>query len=180
MSVVLENAQRIDGWMFNDELLWLARQARVSQLIVEAGSYKGRSTMVLADNCPGLVISVDPYLGEYKYDDGRIMTNFGDTTLAEFSRNMQHHLKSGKVMQVRSQFVDFQFAVKPDFIFLDGDHRYETVKDDITHAKNMLAKGGVLAGHDYTHVDWPGVKKAVDECIGEVNVVHSIWWVKYD
>lgn len=178
MNPVLSNAQKITGWMFNDELLWLAKQAQKSQMIVEAGSNIGRSTMVLADNCPGIVISVDPYSGPYYYDNGRLMTHFDDNTLKQFNSNLKHHLESHKVTQFRVPFTKFNHALRPDFIFLDGDHRYETVKADIHHAKKIIAQNGTLAGHDYTHKDWPGVKKAVDECIGKVNLVNSIWWVR--
>lgn len=45
-----------------------------------------------------------------------------------------------------------------DFAFIDADHSYEGVTEDIKCWYPKIKKGGVLAGHDY---DWPSVKSAV-------------------
>jgi predicted O-methyltransferase YrrM len=47
-----------------------------------------------------------------------------------------------------------------DFIYIDGDHSYKSVKQDISLWIGKLKKNGIMAGHDY---NWPGVKQAVDE-----------------
>jgi hypothetical protein len=71
---------------------------------------------------------------------------------------------------------EFYINKKADLIFLDGDHRYEAVKEDILISMCFLKMpGGILAGHDYGRKDWPGVKKAVDEMFGVVEVVDTIW-----
>jgi len=54
-----------------------------------------------------------------------------------------------------------------DFVFIDADHRYEAVRDDIRAWWPKLRSGGALCGHDYAiHRDgdgiW-GVQRAVDE-----------------
>jgi hypothetical protein len=179
MRTNIKNAQKINGWMSDTELTWLAERATASIIICEAGCYKGRSTMVLADNCPGVVMAVDPYSGDYLSNNGESLGHFGNNILDQFNENLKHHLESHKVIHVRCNFRDFVFTLKPDFIFLDGDHRYQTVKADICHAKSMILKGGILSGHDYNHPDWPGVKKAVDECFGEskIQLVDTIWWL---
>ena len=65
-----------------------------------------------------------------------------------------------------------------DFVFLDGDHWYEGVKNDIEVWRPKVRTGGILAGHDYSG-HFKGVQKAVDEMIGESVTVEggSIWWV---
>ena len=35
-----------------------------------------------------------------------------------------------------------------DVIYIDGDHRYEQVRRDLTHAQSCLAPGGVICGDD--------------------------------
>jgi hypothetical protein len=52
-----------------------------------------------------------------------------------------------------------------DFVFIDADHRYESVKSDIIDWLPKVKQGGFVTGHDY---DMPDVKKAVDELLGEV------------
>lgn len=50
-----------------------------------------------------------------------------------------------------------------DVVYIDGAHNYEAVKSDIIAWYDKIPSGGVLAGHDYNPVGWPGVVKAVDE-----------------
>ena len=47
-----------------------------------------------------------------------------------------------------------------DFIYIDGNHQYEYVKNDIILSQKIVKEGGIIAGHDY---DNKGVIKAVDE-----------------
>ena len=55
-----------------------------------------------------------------------------------------------------------------DFVFIDANHSYEFVKDDIKHWYPKVKKGGILAGHDYIPA-WPGVIQAVNEFISKNN-----------
>lgn len=52
-----------------------------------------------------------------------------------------------------------------DFVFIDADHRYESVNEDIAHWAPKVRKGGWVGGHDYNE-KWPGVVRAVDEAYG--------------
>jgi len=54
---------------------------------------------------------------------------------------------------------------KLDFVYIDGNHNYEYVKDDIKNYWPKLRKGGILCGHDYQDPRHPGVTKAVHEFI---------------
>lgn len=50
-----------------------------------------------------------------------------------------------------------------DFVFLDADHSYEGIRQDITLWWPLVAPGGLLCGHDYNHPQIGEVKRAVDE-----------------
>lgn len=52
-----------------------------------------------------------------------------------------------------------------DGVYIDANHKYEHVKQDITLWLPKVRKGGVLAGHDYWSLVDPEVKTAVDECL---------------
>ena len=49
-----------------------------------------------------------------------------------------------------------------DLVFIDADHQYEAVQDDIEAWLPLIKKGGFITGHDYGHKNFPGVKKSVD------------------
>ncbi len=36
-----------------------------------------------------------------------------------------------------------------DFVFIDGDHRFEAVTNDIAQWSKKVRKGGIVSGHDY-------------------------------
>ena len=49
-----------------------------------------------------------------------------------------------------------------DFVFIDADHSYECVKNDIARWMPKVKKGGVISGDDYVR-QHPGVIQAVNE-----------------
>ena len=80
---------------------------------------------------------------------------------------------------------------KLDIVFIDADHSYEAVKEDIQLWYPKIRKGGIICGHDYMEgpYDRDGifcdVKKAVDEAFPKVNLEDDVledgkikvWWV---
>ena len=57
-----------------------------------------------------------------------------------------------------------------DFIWLDADHHYESVIQELINWFPKLKKGGIIGGHDYADI---GVDKAVKEYFGENFIVHQ-------
>jgi hypothetical protein len=61
-----------------------------------------------------------------------------------------------------------------DFVYIDANHRYEDVRDDIREWSKKVKRGGIVAGHDYVEKigkDYPyGVVKAVNELNEEVTI----------
>jgi hypothetical protein len=49
-----------------------------------------------------------------------------------------------------------------DFVYVDGRHDYEHVKQDIEDYSQKLVRGGMLCGHDFC-IDYPDVIAAVTE-----------------
>ena len=72
-----------------------------------------------------------------------------------------------------------------DFIYIDGNHSYKHVKEDILNYFSKIKIGGLMSGDDYNHpMDEYGVKRAVDEIFGDLTVHkmrHNLdaedWWV---
>jgi len=65
---------------------------------------------------------------------------------------------------------------KLDLVFIDGDHSYEAVKEDISLWSKKVRPGGILSGHDYDEVLFPQIVKAVDESLQNVRVGPDCTW----
>jgi predicted O-methyltransferase YrrM len=172
------------------ELAFLARTAAQYSLVVEVGCYEGRSTRAMADALrPGCrLYAVDRWQGTYRNDDGSSaywMMRRGslEKVFQRFKRNLADHIDEGRVIPMPSSSVAAlktfeRTGIRPDMVFLDGDHRYECVHEEIRIAKRLIRPGGVLMGHDYGHEDWPGVAKAVADEFGHPDFVDGSIWVK--
>lgn len=67
-----------------------------------------------------------------------------------------------------------------DLVYIDADHRYESVKRDIFDWLPKVRNGGIIAGHDYKpRGGGKGVFKAVNEIFGEgcFYIGHNRLWL---
>ncbi len=81
--------------------------------------------------------------------------------LNKFKDNI--HLIKGNSNKILSK-IDMK---KIDYVFLDGGHEYNTVKNDLKCCKEVILGNGVVLCDDYDLSYAPGVKKAIDEFIEE-------------
>ena len=79
--------------------------------------------------------------------------------LKKFKNNI--HLIKGNSNKILKK-IDMS---KIDYVFLDGGHAYETVKNDLHYSKPVLDNNGTILCDDYDLSQAPGVKKAIDEFI---------------
>ena len=68
---------------------------------------------------------------------------------------------------------------KIDYVFLDGGHAYETVKNDLNYSKPVLDNKGTILCDDYNLSYAPGVKKAIDEFIKNNDVKSKILFDRF-
>ena len=54
---------------------------------------------------------------------------------------------------------------KIDYVFLDGGHDYDTVKNDLNNCIGVINKNGTILCDDYNLSYAPGVRKAIDEFV---------------
>jgi len=63
-----------------------------------------------------------------------------------------------------------------DYVFLDGGHDYETVKNDLNFCKKILDNNGTVLCDDYNLSYAPGVRKAIDEFVAHNNYKCNLLW----
>ena len=83
--------------------------------------------------------------------------------LKKFEKNIE--LIKGNSNQILRK-VDMS---KIDYVFLDGGHDYETVKNDLENCKSVINNNGTVLCDDYNLSYAPGVKKAIDEFLKNYN-----------
>ena len=79
--------------------------------------------------------------------------------LKKFEKNV--HLIQGNSNKVLKK-IDMS---KIDYVFLDGGHEYNTVKNDLENCIEVIKKGGTVLCDDYNLGSAPGVKRAIDEFV---------------
>jgi predicted O-methyltransferase YrrM len=179
--VDITRAQRIEGWMEDPDLLWLAEQASTHSKIVEVGSWFGRSTRAIVDNTTGVVVAVDTWEGSDEDAHRAILAGKPENWLfGEFAKNMEG-LPTGRLYAFRGLSVDAtkyyrHMGVTFDMVFLDAAHDYENVAADIRAWQPLIAPRGIISGHDYG--SWDGVTQAVDELLPDHKVGGQFIWYK--
>jgi cephalosporin hydroxylase len=125
---------------------------------IEIGSYYGASTVLLAQFFTVIAFDLWYPLESYQFD-------YAGDTFPEFVQNMNKFslLETGRVVPILgiSNQLDLFPADNAKLCFIDGDHDYEPVKNDIRQCDKHLTAGGYMVLHDYPRAG--GVKDAVDE-----------------
>ncbi len=152
----LAHVRDIEGWMSPDQAERLYRAAaatRTGDQIVEIGSFRGRSTVVLASAAPAdvPVIAIDPHAGNDRGPqeiDGFQAEAATDHEV--FNANLTAAGVSDHVRHVRAfsdaahDQVDGSIAV----LYIDGAHRYGPARADIATWGARVAPGGTMLIHD--------------------------------
>lgn len=131
------------------------------KIIVELGSWLGKSTRFMAEMLPqdGKLYAVDKWegiTGLQKWKDRE------PTLYQQFLSNVIHAELTEKIVPVRmtTQKAAKHLDIRPDLVYVDASHQEQDVLADIRNWYSKLAPGGIICGDDYAQ-DYPGVMNAV-------------------
>ena len=154
--------------------------------IAEVGCQEGRTGWFLLENSSSSALDltcVDPYLvyDGYGYVEPFDMSEAetqARTYLSKFIEEGRCHFVKKFSVDAVDEYEDDYF----DLVFIDANHTYEFVKEDIDAWYPKVGKGGILAGHDWCE-GFPGVQQAVEEYFTPlkkaISLSHnSVWYVK--
>ena len=128
----------VEGWLYIEEAVELYETVRSHPaadpvLVVEIGSWKGRSTIALAQAVRdrghplGRVVAIDPHTGSREHHE-----RFGAVdTFDEFLRNIDRAGLTDLVEPMRTTSLDASGQLvgsSVDVLFIDGSHEYEDVR----------------------------------------------------
>jgi predicted O-methyltransferase YrrM len=68
---------------------------------------------------------------------------------------------------------------KFDYVFVDGGHKFETVKNDLDNLAQIIDNGGTILCDDYDLSYAPGVKNAINQYVKEKNFNLKILYSRF-
>jgi len=139
----------------------LLNDLELTGLGVEVGIYRGVHVVELLQRWGGHLMGIDPYIpGSYKGLDT------SEKTMMQAFNNTLEYIKEGRFMLSQETSVEAaaRFNDKSlDFVYIDAQHDYASVMEDIVAWLPKVKNGGLITGHDF--VNWEerdvGVKDAV-------------------
>lgn len=164
---------RIDGWVSEWELYFLYSNASLFYNyggILEIGSWQGLSTSALMQvGCP--LDCVDTWEGSTDMGQGMqelVMRTLDKPLFDVWAENVAMVAdETGAPLptphQMRSEeFLEKAVAneTKYRLIFVDGDHKYETARNDFEQCRKLLHPGGILVFDDCA---WADVNRAATD-----------------
>ena len=150
-----------------------------SVVIVEIGVWKGSNAKDLNRN-----LNVRKFYLIDCYDDYDDYEVMGKKGLQEESERIAHrrnalYSKTNVWIKKYSSVAVKDIKEGLDFVYIDGNHKYNYVKRDLKLYWDKLKVGGILAGHD---IDQKDVSEAVIEFVKENNLEIQFgasmdWWI---
>lgn len=186
----------IEGWLTDGEanqLFALAKYhtPRQRPVVVELGSWKGKSSVMLAGGLTrkqnARLFCIDPFGCD---EDPEYQAKYYDPLMksGEMTNEMQfrQNMRVGGVERIATPLkgYSFQFAetwTEPiDFLFIDANHEYSAVLRDFSTWSGFVKEDGVVAFHD-ANGSWPGPTRVVEEMLkppdyGPVGRADSLAW----
>lgn len=122
---------------------------------VEVGTWRGRSAAYMAVEIANSDKQIDFYcVDTWRGSDEVIHQNdpsiINDTMYEEFLENLrpvEGYFRPLRMPSVEAAKVFEDFSL--DFVFIDAQHDFQSVRDDILAWLPKIKLGGVIAGHDY-------------------------------
>jgi hypothetical protein len=150
------------GQQFVVGLLDMLQQLPERMVMAEVGIFAGESTrLFLASGKVEHLFAVDPWAGDYEQDNGLWQCPFAwadvrDTFAAYAAQRSEITTLEMLSLDAAKNFK----AGSLDFVYIDGNHGYRAVRDDLLAWRPKVRAGGFLGGHDLSEV-FPGVAQAL-------------------
>ena len=168
-------------------LALVAACAPAQGVILEIGSYKGKSTVGLASIAQryglGPVVAVDPH-------SAPSVTDFGHGSQQSSWEDFQTSLRNAGVESTVEPHCAYSRELARGwnrpirFLWIDGDHTYRGAHEDISLFRRHVVPGAIVALHDVLHSFEGPVRVFAEELLGSdqfgpSGLCGSIGWAQY-
>ena len=139
---------------------------------VEVGTSFGENAETILKDFPNItkLYLVDSFPVCPDFMDAEVQKKHKATLIDKFKDDPRVELILKDSVEAAKQIEDKSV----DFIYIDANHLYEPVKEDILAWLPKVKEGGIIGGHDYDYFDkhtgWHSVKKAVNEIFSKGDI----------
>ena len=123
---------------------------------VEVGVFKGHFSKNIIDNWNGTLYMVDVWrpLDYNSYNDISNHANH-DTAYTDDMNSIKDHEDRAIMIRAKSEIAADIFPDNSlDFVYIDANHAYQYVVQDINLWYPKVKPGGFICGHDYIDIQW--------------------------
>jgi hypothetical protein len=144
----------------------------------EIGVYKGdNAEFILKLLEPTILYLIDPWNNFMDINSNEII---GEIQYIQTQERLKMYGNKRLVKRTSLEASKLFDNKQLDFVYIDGDHSYRSIKQDLGLWYSKVKKGGILSGHDY-HQTMEGVVLAVNEFCSDNKLTlmyaETDWWV---
>lgn len=142
---------------------------------VELGSFEGQFANIILSSWPGNLYMIDVWrtLPITEYDDISNQNNYLSTINIAI-KNIQSYEDRAHIIRMKGKDAVNLFNDNTlDFVYIDANHTYEAVIDDINAWYPKVKSGGIVSGHDYLPL--PGDYNKENYAKNIKNIPISMW-----
>lgn len=143
--------------MTREEFIIKELNERNYKVGAEIGTFRGEYAKHILSNWNGTLYLIDIWRkldwNEYTDTSNR---DIEENVWLDAMKSIQGYEERALMMRMQSNQASKLFADDSlDFVYIDANHKYDAVKEDIELWWPKIKSGGMLSGHDYMHTeDW--------------------------
>lgn len=169
----------LQGWGSDHPIFAREIKSRSPSLILEVGTWKGRSACHMARIARDLglkteIVCIDTWLGNWQHwsrrsgvgsiDDLKLVNGYPHLFYTFLNNVISSDLSAFITPLALPGYSGFKllehYKIQADMVYIDGDHEYDAVLLDLKTYWQLVRPGGILIGDD---IAWPGVQRAAKE-----------------
>jgi predicted O-methyltransferase YrrM len=174
------------GFYNNEAAMTKLLQQRRAKVVIELGSWLGKSTRHFAKVIPwdGVVYAVDHWLGsvEHHQDFQQYLPSLYDQFLSNvIHTNLTHKIVPLRMTTLEAAVLFKQQGVVPDVVYVDASHDEDSVYADLVAYYPLVKGHGILCGDDWGWGNGLPIQRAVQRFAVEnqlrIDVQYNWFWI---
>lgn len=162
-TAILDHPAAVPGWFHHGATILNLVGQHQPKVCVELGTWLGASAIPVAlaiRRWGGVLTCVDTWA-----DDIYHAAPTSPWLLVTCARNLvAAGVSNVRLMPTTTREAARTWTEPIDYLYIDADHSYEAVREDLAAWVPHVRAGGLIAGDDYGNAAFPGVRQAWDEC----------------